>query len=629
MDRPISLSLRSVDLANEPAFQLGSALVDPQAHECVIGDASTHLQPQTAKVLVALHDKSGHVVTRDELIDRCWNGRIVGDDVINRCISLLRPLAAKSGGFRIETIPRSGYRLVEIDAGPTGSAGTVPWRTAAIIIVLALAAGTATFFALRPSTNIERPLVVDVLPFTAQQGSGAGRLASDVQDSVVRMLTQSGLSVRSGGANGQSRDGADMVVSGVVSTSAQGDSASIRIEDVHRNAVVLSRRIDADAAHAADLPDRVGANISAVLSWTGPLILMDGQHPSDPAFIAEMLTGPTNLQFDALNEYEFDSRNAPNAPGSPVAQLAYAMDTGFMVTSLPAEQRASALANGLSAAQRARALAPSFGDVYIPWCLLHSPVRMRECENQLRAGLAADADAPFVASFLTDLMNEVGRIQEAEVLSRASLAEDRYVPAKLAKAIGLSEAVGDSADADILFKEADRLWPHFPGIFWYRAQGILQRGDFEALEKFEHEVGPDHLPGRYTSVVPVERALKQHSQPQLAKACPKDAGNMRATECMIAFTRIGDLNDAFAFADLLYPSLWAKTPAEEERIWLDHPVDTTKAYLSIQVMAPMRRDPRFLTLAQRTGLLAYWRSGRLPDFCMRDHEAVCTRIAAL
>ena len=114
MDRPISLSLRSVDLASEPAFQLGRALIDPQAHECVISDTSTRLQPQTLKVLVALHDKSGHVVTREELIDRCWNGRIVGDDVINRCISLLRPLAAKSGGFRIETIPRSGYRLVEV-----------------------------------------------------------------------------------------------------------------------------------------------------------------------------------------------------------------------------------------------------------------------------------------------------------------------------------------------------------------------------------------------------------------------------------------------------------------------------------------------------------------------------------
>src|SRR3569833_2971946 len=128
MDRPISLSLRSVDLANEPAFQLGSALVDPQAHECVIGDTATHLQPQTLKVLVALHDKSGHVVTREELIDRCWNGRIVGDDVINRCISLLRPLATKSGGFRIQTIPRSGYRLIE--ASSAVAPKSFPWALA-------------------------------------------------------------------------------------------------------------------------------------------------------------------------------------------------------------------------------------------------------------------------------------------------------------------------------------------------------------------------------------------------------------------------------------------------------------------------------------------------------------------
>jgi hypothetical protein len=41
----------------------------------------------------------------------------------------------------------------------------------------------------------------------------------------------------------------------------------------------------------------------------------------------------------------------------------------------------------------------------------------------------------------------------------------------------------------------------------------------------------------------------------------------------------------------------------------------------------MRRDPRYLALAQRLGLLDYWRSGRMPDFCTQAHEPVCAQIA--
>jgi DNA-binding winged helix-turn-helix (wHTH) protein len=117
MDRAVSLEARRIDLTVEPPFLLGPAKIDPPAHEISVGGHSARMQPQTMKVLVALHDKSGQVVTRNELADRCWDGRIVGEDVINRCISLLRRFAAGRAGFRIETVPRAGYRLVETRGG--------------------------------------------------------------------------------------------------------------------------------------------------------------------------------------------------------------------------------------------------------------------------------------------------------------------------------------------------------------------------------------------------------------------------------------------------------------------------------------------------------------------------------
>lgn len=100
-------------LAHEPAFALGSAKVSPPTRQIIIGGAPHTVEPRVMQVLVVLAKARGEVVSRDELIDRCWGGRIVGDDAINHAIGKLRQLALASGdAFGIETIPRVGYRLI-------------------------------------------------------------------------------------------------------------------------------------------------------------------------------------------------------------------------------------------------------------------------------------------------------------------------------------------------------------------------------------------------------------------------------------------------------------------------------------------------------------------------------------
>jgi tetratricopeptide (TPR) repeat protein len=65
-------------------------------------------------VLVALARADGGILSRDDLTRRCWEGRVVGEDAINRVISRLRRAADTigQGGFRIETITKVGYRLI-------------------------------------------------------------------------------------------------------------------------------------------------------------------------------------------------------------------------------------------------------------------------------------------------------------------------------------------------------------------------------------------------------------------------------------------------------------------------------------------------------------------------------------
>jgi TolB-like protein/DNA-binding winged helix-turn-helix (wHTH) protein len=101
-----------VDLAHEADFVLGPVKVRPARRE-IAGDGFQEvLEPRVMQVLVALARAQGQILSRDDLIECCWDGVVVGEDAINRCIGRLRR-AAEAGGnaFTIETVPRVGYRL--------------------------------------------------------------------------------------------------------------------------------------------------------------------------------------------------------------------------------------------------------------------------------------------------------------------------------------------------------------------------------------------------------------------------------------------------------------------------------------------------------------------------------------
>ena len=129
------VSPRLIDLALEPAFALAGLEVRPASLEVLAGERREQLEPRIMQVLVALAGRRGEVVSRDELIQRCWGGRVVGDDSISRCIFRLRKLADSLGGFEIVTVPRVGFRLqVEtVIASATGPALVVAAHRLAVL----------------------------------------------------------------------------------------------------------------------------------------------------------------------------------------------------------------------------------------------------------------------------------------------------------------------------------------------------------------------------------------------------------------------------------------------------------------------------------------------------------------
>lgn len=173
MNRPMARQ----ELAMEPDFRLGPLQVRPSACRAVHGDTEIRLEALTMSVLVVLAQAAGGTVTREVLINTCWQGRFVSDEAISRTISKVRGLARgiSPAPFVLEVVPKVGYRLVPCDVTEAANESLVVpqerarrrWIPAALIASSLVAA-----FALGIVLASRRPAPVAAAPAEAQLTGG-------------------------------------------------------------------------------------------------------------------------------------------------------------------------------------------------------------------------------------------------------------------------------------------------------------------------------------------------------------------------------------------------------------------------------------------------------------------------
>ncbi len=97
-------------------LRFGPFQVDQQRQEVTKGGARLRLQGKVYQVLLALIEKQGEVVTRDELRVRLWpaDTHVNYDANVNTTVNKLRAALGDSSDqpLYIETIPRKGYSLI-------------------------------------------------------------------------------------------------------------------------------------------------------------------------------------------------------------------------------------------------------------------------------------------------------------------------------------------------------------------------------------------------------------------------------------------------------------------------------------------------------------------------------------
>src|SRR5512132_3372128 len=96
------------------AFAFGPFRLDSGARLLWRGYEVVPLTPKAFDMLLVLVESSGHVLTKEELMQRVWPDTIVEEANLSHNIYKLREALGegRSGEKYIKTVPRRGYRFV-------------------------------------------------------------------------------------------------------------------------------------------------------------------------------------------------------------------------------------------------------------------------------------------------------------------------------------------------------------------------------------------------------------------------------------------------------------------------------------------------------------------------------------
>jgi DNA-binding winged helix-turn-helix (wHTH) protein len=143
------------------AFQFGAFELSPHTRELRKNGVKLKLQDQPLQILLLLLERSGELVTRDEIQRRLWpeNTYVDFDNAINSAVRKLRDTLAEAADNPrfIETIARRGYRFVapviapvpvQLVSRPARDRTEAPfpmhkpgWVLFAVVVVVAIGAG--------------------------------------------------------------------------------------------------------------------------------------------------------------------------------------------------------------------------------------------------------------------------------------------------------------------------------------------------------------------------------------------------------------------------------------------------------------------------------------------------------
>ena len=243
-------------------------VLDSDRRELVRGAETIGMGPQVFDLLLHLVENRDHVVTKDNLIDVVWGGRIVSESTVTSHINAVRKAIGDTGEEQrlLRTIPRKGYRFVgrlseagaPEEAGPVGPVGS-----------------EAPALPVEPALTLpDRPSIA-VLPFSNLSGDpGQDYFVDGMVDDIISALSRmrwlfviarNSSFTYKGRAVDVKQVGRELGVRYVLEGSVRRAANRVRITgqlvDANTGTTLSSRRFESALDDIFDLQDQMAAGV--------------------------------------------------------------------------------------------------------------------------------------------------------------------------------------------------------------------------------------------------------------------------------------------------------------------------------------------------------------------------------
>jgi hypothetical protein len=226
-------------------------------------------------------------------------------------------------------------------------------------------------------------------------------------------------------------------------------------------------------------------------------------------------------------------------------------------------------------------------------------------------------------------LREQRGLQAAAESEGRAVALEPYWPGATSRLANYLRQVGRGEESQRLVERMQRLWPGVWATNAARFWAAALDGDpgVAAALLADPRTRPQDLESQTLDLWRTSLLALKSGRPETRAAAASEArtaaeaGRLAPAAAVLLLAQLGDVDGALAVAD--------RFPLQVE--WYDQ---DGPPVLFISQTASLRRDPRFMGLAAKLGLVRYWRAtGNWPDFCAEpglpyDCKVEAARLAA-
>ena len=576
------------------------------------------LREQSLQLLLALVEKAGELVTREELMGRLWPpGTFVDSDRgLNKAMKHLREALGDSADqpHFIETFPRRGYRFLvpvihkdqprekAIPQGPPRRSWVPFWiavLVAAVVglgIVISVSVRYSRIWFTTRSQRLPQISALAVIPLeNLSHDPEQEYFADGMTDELITNLANisharisSRTSVMHYKASRKTLTeiarelNVDAVVEGTVQRSGNRVRITAQLIQASTDSHLWAESYEQDLSGILDLQRNVATDIARKVNiMVRPL---RSTRPIDPAAYVAYLKGRYEFYRYTREGWrksiEYFNQAIQGDPGFAPAHagLAASYLAGVGWEALPPEE----LPKGKAEAKKAVELDDQLPSAHFVMGSAHTAEwRWQDAEREFQRGLALDPNDALGRQWYSNYLLTLGRFQEAIHQQELARSADPFSPlinANLAKAYYYSRQF-DHAIAQA--QETLKLDPKYHAAFMFLERAYRHRGMADlAVNARLAATGPEEAPA-------IKRAYQRSGLPGVlraeAEAHQRTGAIFEAARC---YAQAGEKNLAFTLLEDYYKRHYPGL----SRLKVDPDFD------------PVRSDPRFQDFLRRVGL---------------------------